>query len=79
MLEFEPESPRQVEPLMGWTGSSDMRSQVRLRFDSKDEAIAYATRNGIAYQSRGAEAARPAKSCPIPIISVPAASTPWSH
>ena len=50
MLDFEPEAPRQVEPLMGWTSSSDMKSQVRLSFDSKEEAIDYAKRNGIAYR-----------------------------
>jgi len=35
---------------MGWSSSGDMRQQVKLWFDSKDEAIAYATRNGIAYR-----------------------------
>ena len=50
LLEYEPESPRQIEPLMGWTSSSDMRSQIKLYFDSKDEAIAYARREGIAYR-----------------------------
>ena len=50
VLEYEPESPRVIEPLMGWTSSGDMKSQVKLRFDSKEEAIAYATRNGIAYR-----------------------------
>ena len=45
-----PEKPRQIEPLMGWTSSADMRSQVKLRFDTKEEAIAYAERNGIAYR-----------------------------
>ena len=50
ILEYEPESPRQIEPLMGWTSSTDMKSQVKLRFDNKDEAIAYATRNGIPYR-----------------------------
>ena len=50
MLEFEPETPRQIEPLMGWTSSGDMKSQVKLKFDSKEEAIAYATRNGVAYR-----------------------------
>ena len=49
-LDFEPEEPRQVEPLMGWTSSSDMRQQLRLRFATKDEAIAYCERHGIAYQ-----------------------------
>ena len=50
VVDFEPEVPRQVEPLMGWTSSFDTRAQVKLRFDTKDEAIAYCERNGIAYQ-----------------------------
>ena len=50
LLEYEPEKPREIEPLMGWTSSADMRSQVKLRFDTKEEAIAYAERNGIAYR-----------------------------
>jgi ETC complex I subunit conserved region len=50
MLEYEPESARQIEPLMGWTSSGDMKSQVKLKFDSKEEAIAYATRNGVPYR-----------------------------
>ena len=50
VLDFEPEQPRRVEPLMGWTSSGDMRQQLRLRFDSKQEAIAYCEREGIAYQ-----------------------------
>ena len=49
-LEFEPTAPRTVEPLMGWTSSEDMRQQLRLRFPTKEEAIAYCDRNGIAYQ-----------------------------
>jgi hypothetical protein len=50
VLEFEPESPRQIDPLMGWTSSDDMRSQVRLRFATKEEAMAYADKNAIAYR-----------------------------
>jgi hypothetical protein len=50
VLEYEPERPRTVEPLMGWTSSSDMRSQVLLEFETKDEAVAYADRNGIPCQ-----------------------------
>ena len=49
VLEFEPGSRPELEPLMGWTSSSDTRQQIRLEFASKDEAIAYATRNGLAY------------------------------
>jgi hypothetical protein len=58
MLDFEPEQPREVEPLMGWTSSGDMRQQLRLRFPSKEEAVAYCERHGIAYQVF--EAAKPA-------------------
>jgi NADH dehydrogenase ubiquinone Fe-S protein 4 len=50
VLDFAPEEAPQVEPLMGWTSSGDMRQQVRLRFGSKEEAIAYCERHGIAYQ-----------------------------
>jgi hypothetical protein len=50
VLDFEPEEPRTVEPLMGWTSSGDMRQQLRLRFDSKEEAIAYCERHSLAYQ-----------------------------
>ena len=50
LLEYEPERPREVEPLMGWTSSGDMKSQLKLWFDSEAEAVAYATRNGIAYR-----------------------------
>jgi hypothetical protein len=50
VLDFEPESPRQVEPLMGWTSSADMRQQLRLRFDTQEEAVAYCERHGIAFQ-----------------------------
>jgi hypothetical protein len=49
LLEYEPDAPRAVEPLMGWTSSGDMKSQIRLSFDTREEAIAYAERNGIPY------------------------------
>src|SRR5436190_9776032 len=50
VLDFEPEQPREVEPLMGWTSSADMRQQIRMRFDTPEEAQAYCERQGIAYQ-----------------------------
>jgi hypothetical protein len=50
ILDYEPEEPRVVEPLMGWTSSADMKQQVRLRFATKEEAIAYCERHGIPYQ-----------------------------
>jgi hypothetical protein len=50
LLEFEPEVASQIEPLMGWTASGDMRQQVRLEFDTREEAVAYAKKHAIAYQ-----------------------------
>lgn len=50
VLQFEPEAPRQIEPLMGWTSSTDMRQQVRMTFETKEEAIAFAVREGMAYR-----------------------------
>jgi hypothetical protein len=50
LLEYEPERPRVIEPLMGWTSSADMRSQIVLEFDTKGEAIAYADKHEIPYQ-----------------------------
>ena len=47
LLEFEPEQAREVEPLMGWTSSSDMKSQIKLWFATKEEALDYAVRQGI--------------------------------
>ena len=48
LLVFEQDKPREIEPLMGWTSSGDTRQQVRLWFDTKEEAMAYAGREGIA-------------------------------
>ncbi len=47
VLEFAADSAREVDPLMGWTSSSDTQSQVSLQFETKEEAIAYAQEHGI--------------------------------
>jgi hypothetical protein len=49
-LEFVPTHGRRADPLMGWTGGGDTQTQVRLFFDTRDEAIAYAERAGIQYE-----------------------------
>jgi hypothetical protein len=48
-LEFMQTHARRADPLMGWTGGGDTQAQVKLFFDTKDEAIAYAERAGIQY------------------------------
>ena len=50
VLEFVASAPRTVDPLMGWTGSADTRQQVKLTFETKEEAIAYCEREGLAFQ-----------------------------
>ena len=42
VLEFAPTAAREVDPLMGWTSSGDTQTQVRLSFDSREAAEAYA-------------------------------------
>jgi hypothetical protein len=50
VLDFAPARPREIEPLMGWTSGSDTRAQVRMSFNTLEEAVAYATRNGVAFR-----------------------------
>jgi hypothetical protein len=49
-LKFESDVARTHDPLMGWTSSSDTQGQVKLTFDTREEAIAYAQKHGIAFQ-----------------------------
>ncbi|MBE3636926.1 ETC complex I subunit [Mangrovicoccus algicola] len=50
ILDFTPASAREVDPLMGWTSSSDTQSQVRLSFETKEAALAYAEAHGLDVQ-----------------------------
>jgi hypothetical protein len=47
ILDFVPAEAKQPDPLMGWAGSGDTRRQLRLKFPSKDAAVAYAAKHGI--------------------------------
>ena len=49
VLDFVPTRPEVNDPLMGWWGRGDTRGQVLLRFDSCDQAVAYAVANNIPY------------------------------
>ncbi len=42
-------SRKVIDPLMGWTGSRDTSKQVCLRFSSRENAVAYATRYHLNY------------------------------
>ena len=49
LLEFERTEPQLPDPLTGWNGSGDTKTQVKLTFATKDEAISYADKHNIAY------------------------------
>ncbi|MCU0733285.1 MAG: ETC complex I subunit [Hyphomonas sp.] len=53
ILEFAPAEARRPDPLMGWAGSGDTQAQVQLKFDSADQARAYAEKHGIAATFHG--------------------------
>ncbi len=50
VMEYEPSAAREIDPLMGWTSSRDTRSQLRLNFSTREEAVAFAEKRGLAYQ-----------------------------
>ena len=50
VLEFDPEQPKKIDPLMGYTTSGDMKSQIRLVFDTREEAVTYAKKQGLAFR-----------------------------
>ena len=49
VLVYEPETPRLPDPLMGWTSAADTLDQVRLHFETAEEAVAFAKKNGLDY------------------------------
>lgn len=49
VLEYEPATGRGRDPLMGWTSAADTLNQVRLNFETLDEARSFAERQGLAY------------------------------
>jgi hypothetical protein len=62
LVEFEPSDRKQPDPLMGWNGSRDTLAQLRLRFESKEDAVAFAKREGLSFtviEDRPAKAVKP--------------------
>ena len=59
VLEYSPEQARGVDPLMGWTSSADMNSQLRLHFDSREAAESYAREHGITFVTLAPHRRRP--------------------
>ena len=49
VLEYEPATPREPDPLMGWASANDTLNEVYLRFDTLEAAVAFAKRRGLDY------------------------------
>ncbi len=58
ILELDAEVARSVDPLMGWTSANNTETQVRLTFDTREDAIAFAKRKGMAFQVTEPRAAK---------------------
>lgn len=50
LLVYEPQRAKRIDDLMGYTSSDDISRQVRLAFDTQEEAVAYAEKSGLSYQ-----------------------------
>ena len=50
VLEFDQAQPRRLDPILGYTSSGDMKQQLRLTFETLEQAVAYAEREGIEYR-----------------------------
>lgn len=47
LLEVERDEPQRPDPLTGWPGSGATETQVQLKFESREAALAYAEANGL--------------------------------
>ena len=77
-LEFEPTSPNFQEPLMGWSGSTDMNGQIHLTFDSREEAVEYAQKHGIPFRVQEPQEPRLVLKAYADNFS-PRRKQPWTH
>ena len=50
VLEYVPETAKSLDPLMGWTGSSDMRGHVKVQSEPEEAALDFCKSHGIAYR-----------------------------
>ena len=78
VLEYDQESARKIDPIMGYTSSGDMRQQVKLTFETQELAEAYAQRNGIAYTVQPEHVPTPKRSS-YPDNFRSDRKTPWTH
>ena len=78
VLEFEPQSARQIEPLMGYTASSDTMQQVRMSFPDAASALAWCAREGIVAMVQQPQEQRRRKASYSDNFAF-GRKTPWTH
>ena len=78
LLVHEATEAKSIDPLMGYTASGDTRQQVKLSFDTQEDAEAYAQKNGIAYSVQAAHDATPKRQS-YPDNFRSDRKTPWTH
>ena len=50
VVEFEPGARGKNDDLMGWAGAGDTRNQLRMVFESRDDAVAFCKKQGLEFQ-----------------------------
>jgi hypothetical protein len=78
IVEFEQTTPRAIEPLMGYTASSDTQTQVRLKFATLEAAKAYCDKHGIAFTVQAPREARRRKASYSDNFAF-GRKQPWTH
>ncbi|TXM93892.1 ETC complex I subunit [Methylobacterium sp. WL116] len=78
-LDFDQTAPRETDPLMGWTGSGDMLQQVHLKFETLEDAVAYAKKAGIVYRVEEPKTAPPRKGLSYSDNFKFNRTAPWTH
>jgi hypothetical protein len=78
VLVHEPATPREIEPLMGYTSTTDTQTQVRLTFATLEEAESYARANGIPYIVQPAHSPTPKRTTYSDNFRADR-KTPWTH
>lgn len=78
VLVYEPDRSKYIEPLMGYTGSADTQAQVKLSFETLEEAESYARANGIPYTVQPPHSSTPKRTL-YPDNFRFDRKTPWTH
>ena len=78
VVELVGNTARTSDPLMGWTSADSTLGQVRLAFDTREKAIAYAKREGLSFTVETAKARKRLVKSYAENFSA-SRKQPWTH